>query len=66
MLSFFPRGVLDKIWDLTGSSFEAFLTYFFIFDSGVVPETWLVSDILPIYNRKGDVKLHENYRQITF
>ena len=36
-----------------------------IFDSGVVPETWLVGDILPIYKKKGDAKLPENYRPIT-
>ena len=28
MLSFFPRDVLDEIWDLTGSVSEGFLTYF--------------------------------------
>ena len=36
-----------------------------IFDSGVVPETWLVGDILPIFKKKGDAKLPENYRPIT-
>ena len=35
-----------------------------VFDSGVVPETWLVGDILPIYKKKGDAKLSENYRPI--
>ena len=29
MLSFFPRDVLDEIWDLIGSVSEGFPTYFF-------------------------------------
>ena len=29
MLSFFPRDVLDEIWDLIGSVSEGFLTYCF-------------------------------------
>ena len=29
MLSFFPRDVLDGIWDLIGSVSEGFPTYFF-------------------------------------
>lgn len=36
-----------------------------IFDTGAVPDTWLVGDILPIYKKKGDVKSPENYRPIT-
>ena len=31
VLSFFPRDVLDEIWDLIGSVSEGFPTYFFIF-----------------------------------
>ena len=31
MLSFFPRDVLDEIWDLIGSVSEGFPTYFFIY-----------------------------------
>ena len=29
MLSFFPRDVFDKIWDLIGSVFEGFSSYSF-------------------------------------
>ncbi|MEW8546895.1 MAG: reverse transcriptase family protein [Candidatus Thiodiazotropha sp.] len=36
-----------------------------IFDTGVVPESWAVGDILPIYKNKGSVHLPENYRPIT-
>ena len=32
VLSFFPLGVLDEIWDLIESVSEAFLTYSFIVD----------------------------------
>ena len=34
-------------------------------DSGVVPYTWLIGNIIPIYKGKGDVKSAENYRPIT-
>ena len=34
VLSFFPLGVLDGIWDLTESVSEGFLTYSFIVGSG--------------------------------
>ena len=36
-----------------------------IFDSGIVPESWAVGDILPIYKNKGNVNSPENYRPIT-
>ena len=31
MLSFFPQGVLDEIWNLIESVSEAFPSYFYIF-----------------------------------
>ena len=34
-------------------------------DSGVVPYTWLIGNIIPIYKGKGDVRSAENYRPIT-
>ena len=36
-----------------------------IFDTGLVPESWSVGNILPIYKNKGSSKLPENYRPIT-
>ena len=36
-----------------------------ILDTGIVPESWSVGDILPIYKNKGSVNLPENYRPIT-
>ena len=36
-----------------------------IFDNALIPENWLVGEILPIYQNKGDIKNPENYRPIT-
>ena len=36
-----------------------------IFDSGQVPESWAIGDILPIYKNKGNINSPENYRPIT-
>ena len=36
-----------------------------ILDTGFVPESWALGDILPIYKNKGSIKLSENYRPIT-
>ena len=36
MLSFFPRDVLDKIWDIIGSVSGGFPTYFFMYASKAV------------------------------
>ena len=36
-----------------------------IYDSGIVPEEWLIGIIKPIYKNKGDPTLPENYRPIT-
>ena len=36
-----------------------------ILDSGVVPDTSLIGNIIPIYKDKGNVSFEENYRPIT-
>ena len=36
-----------------------------IFDTGYVPDSWSLGDILPIFKNKGNIKHPENYRPIT-
>ena len=36
-----------------------------IFDKGIIPESWLIGNILPIYKNNGEVHNPENYRPIT-
>ena len=36
-----------------------------IYESGIVPEEWLIGLIKPIYKNKGDPMKPENYRPIT-
>ena len=36
-----------------------------IFDTGLIPETWTLGNILPFYKNKGDKNKPENYRPIT-
>lgn len=36
-----------------------------VFDSGLVPDDWLLGIIKPIYKGKGDRSQPENYRRIT-
>ena len=35
------------------------------FDTGLIPESWLIGNILHIYKNKGDIQNPENYRPIT-
>ena len=37
----------------------------FIFNSGLLPDSWLEGAIRPLYKNKGDSKCQENYRPIT-
>ena len=36
-----------------------------IFETGILPQSWLNGIIKPIYKNKGDVKDPKNYRPIT-
>ena len=36
-----------------------------IFDSGLIPESWTLGNIIPIFKNKGTFKNPENYRPIT-
>ena len=62
---------LDKITnEYIKSSSEALMTLYHrlfnkIFDTGFVPESWLIGCILPIFKNKGDTTDPQNYRPIT-
>lgn len=36
-----------------------------VFETAILPEAWIVGNILPIYKNKGNDNLPENYRSIT-
>ena len=40
-------------------------SFHLVFDTGIVSESWLLGDILPIYKTKADTTSPENYRPIT-
>ena len=48
---------------MTLSIYVAFFNL--IFNSGVLPDSWLEGAIRPIYKKKGDSKSPENYKPIT-
>ena len=60
----------DKIYEYTKSTKELFLPTYkklfnVVFDSGIIPHSWLEGTIRPIYKNKGDPKLVQNYSPIT-
>ncbi|MCG8093283.1 MAG: reverse transcriptase family protein, partial [Candidatus Thiodiazotropha endolucinida] len=62
-----PDNVLNEHLKSTIDLFLPIYGHLFnlILDSGIVPESWALGDILPIYKNKGCMNLPENYRPIT-
>ena len=60
-------GIINEYIKATAHEIMPLYVAFFnlIFNSGVLPESWLEGAIRPIYKNKGDSKSPENYRPIT-
>ncbi|XP_065677519.1 uncharacterized protein LOC136092869 [Hydra vulgaris] len=65
--SFGPDGLHPLILKRCAKSFAIPLTKIFYesFNSGIVPTLWKLANISPIYKKKGDKLLPENYRPIS-
>ncbi|XP_047132604.1 uncharacterized protein LOC124811288 [Hydra vulgaris] len=65
--SFGPDGLHPLILKICAKSFAIPLTKIFYesFNSGIVPTLWKLANISPIYKKKGDKLLPENYRPIS-
>ena len=60
-------GIINEYIKATAHEMMPLYVAFFnlIFNSGVLPDSWLEGAIRPIYKNKGDSKSPENYRPIT-
>ena len=60
-------GIINEYIKATAHEMMPLYVAFFnlIFNSGVLPDSWLEGAIQPIYKNKGDSKSPENYRPIT-
>ena len=60
-------GIINEYIKATAHEIMPLYVAFFnlIFNSGVLPDSWLEGAIRPIYKNKGDSKSPENYRPIT-
>ena len=60
-------GIINEYIKATAHEMMPLYVAFFnlIFNSGVLPDSWLEGAIRPIYKNKGDSKSSENYRPIT-
>jgi hypothetical protein len=59
----YPDGEDEIINEYIKSTVNQFIN--FIFDNGIMPNSWLIGMIKPIYKNKGDKFDPKNYRPIT-
>ena len=61
------EGIINEYINATAPEMMPLYVAFFnlIFNSGVLPDSWLEGAIRPLFKNKGDSKSPENYRPIT-
>lgn len=58
--------VNEYIASTLDSMIEIYVKFFnLVFDTGILPEAWLIGNVIPIFKNKGSTSEAKNYRPIT-